>query len=251
MIKTHLTKFALTAFCFTLSLVACKKEEESKEEPQTPLAPYVCSSCATAPEALAEYDNSGKGIYKGVVIGSSGTIKFNLMNGTNELIATLVLDGDTIVLNSSITVEEGQTIIAPFNGLYNGEEVSIVFQVSADGSNATVLTADIPGHGNAQFTVVKEISTALVEAFEGTYSKSNNETGTFNIVLSREMGLWGGMARPDGIAVVDDISGIVTPNGTLIEEHGYNIGTLNGDTFNGTFVENSGLTVTVHAWRTL
>jgi hypothetical protein len=248
---TTLSALLVVTLSVSMMSTSCKKEE-SKEEPQpTPTTPFSCATCANSPEALAQYDNSAKGIYKGVVIGSSGTITFNLLNGTNSLTATLVLDGDTIVLTSNITVEEGQMIIAPFTGTYNDLPVSIVFQVDADGNNATVLTADIPGHGNAVFTVVKETSTALVEAFEGNYSKSNNETGTFNIVLSREMGLWGGMARPNGTTELDDVSGTITPSGTLIEEHGYNVGTLNGDAFSGSFVENAGPTVTVQGWRTM
>lgn len=61
----------------------------------------------------------------------------------------------------------------------------------------------------------------------------------------------GGIAREEGMTEVDDISGIVTPSGTLIDEHVYNVGTLNGDTFSGSFVDNGGATVTVQGWRTL
>lgn len=249
-IKTHLTKLIVATFCLALAFFSCKKDE-TKEETSTTATPYSCATCVTAPEALAQHDNTSKGIYKGVLIGSTGTVKFDIQNGSNDITATMVIDGDTILLTSSVTVEEGQTLIAPFTGTWNGEAVSLVFQVDADGNNSTILTANIPGHSGIVVTVVKETSTDLVEAFEGTYNRSASETGTFNIVLSRSMGLWGGIAREDGELDHSEIDGTITANGTIKNEDGVNIGQLNGETLSGSFQDSEQFTVTFSGQRTL
>src|SRR5690348_4242 len=76
-------------------------------------SPYKCSSCADEPEANASYDATGQGVYKGVVIGSSGTITFNIANdGTYS--ATLVIDGTTYELTTEGTYSETEGFSAQF-----------------------------------------------------------------------------------------------------------------------------------------
>lgn len=238
-------KFLLAASLLAcIPFVSCSDDDNNSE-------PYACETCVDAPEALAENDALGKGVYKGIVIGSSGTIKFSIANGTNDITASMVLDGETIILTSNISYNDGQPYVAPFTGIFNGETATINFSVDDDGENPTVTSADIPGHPNAVFTIIKETSNALVEGYEGTYSKSNNEHGTFNILLSKALGKWGGIARKNGETEPDDIHGVILPDGTLIEEHGYNVGKLVGETISGSFVENNGATVTINAHRTL
>lgn len=231
----------------SVNLVSCSKNDNSSDNPST----HLCTTCPSVPEALAEHDNSSKGIYKGVVIGSSGTIKFNVANNNSDITATLTLDGETLILTSSLTWEAGQAYIAPFTGQYNGQPVTITFHVDANGDNATITSADIPGHPNAVFILVKETSNALIEGYEGSYSKSNSESGTFNILLSKALGKWGGIARKNGETEVEDIEGTITASGQIFEEHGYNVGTLSGETISGNYVEQGGITVTISAQRTL
>lgn len=237
---------ALLAAAGILLLSSCKKDNNNSTTPTT----YKCITCVTAPDALPANDGSGKGIYKGVIIGSSGTIKLSVLNGTNDIAATMVIDGTTVLLSSAITWVDGQSYVAPFTGTMNGEPVSITFSVQANGSTPVITSANIPGHTNAIFTLVKETSNALVEAFEGTYSTTKPETGTFNILLSRPLNKWGGNARKDGTNEQSDVNGTLV-NGELRDEDGKKMGTLTNDNISGSFQDNNGATVTIDGKRTL
>ncbi len=237
---------ALLAAAGILLLSSCKKDDNNSTTPTT----YKCITCVTAPDALPANDGGGKGIYKGVIIGSSGTIKLSVLNGTNDITATMVIDGTTVLLTSAITWVDGQSYVAPFTGTMNGQPVSITFSVQADGSTPVITSADIPGHTNAIFTLVKETSNALVEAFEGTYSTTKPETGTFNILLSRQLNKWGGNARKDGTNEQSDVNGTLV-NGELRDEDGKKMGNLTNDNISGSFQDNNGATVTIDGKRTL
>jgi hypothetical protein len=69
-----------------------------------------CATCSATPTAVAANNTSNKGVYKGVVVGSTGTIKFDIANGGTTVTGTLVLDGVTINLTTTNTVTSGQCI---------------------------------------------------------------------------------------------------------------------------------------------
>lgn len=236
----------LAAIC--LSVLSCKKKDDVKKEEPKPA--YKCTTCTTTPEALAANDASSKGVYKGMLIGSSGTIKFSVQNGSNDILATMVIDGTTVSLTSSINWMSGQPYVAPFTGTLNGQAVSITFSVQANGSLPTITSSSIPGHPNAVFTLVKETSNALVECFEGTYSTTKPENGTFNILLSRTLNQWGGIARKDGSNDKSNVNGTID-NGALKDPDGKTMCNLNGDVLSGSFQDNNGSTVTINGQRTL
>src|SRR5690554_5741523 len=158
---------------------------------------YTCDTCASTPDALPENDNSAKGVYKGIEVGSSGTLSIDIQNGSNTITGYMTLDGLSATLTSNVSYVDGQPYIAPFTGTYDGNPVTITFSVAAGGGVPTVISSDIPGHPDAVFTIYKETSTSLIEAFEGAYSISGGESGTFNILLSRAFNLWGGIAKDD------------------------------------------------------
>lgn len=227
-----------------LTMASCKKDKEEN-------TPYTCAACTRTPEALAANDASTKGIYKGVVIGSSGTISFDIANNGSTITAKMIIDGVTVNLTSNVTWVAGQPYVADFTGTMNGSPVVISFSVGLSGANPTVTSATIPGHPNAVLTVVKETSNSLIECFEGTYSTTAPESGTFNIILSRTLGLWGGIARENGSTTIDDIDGTIV-NGNIIDgSNNRQVGTLNGDQISGSFVDGSGNTVTISGRRTL
>ncbi|RYZ25363.1 MAG: hypothetical protein EOP49_44725 [Sphingobacteriales bacterium] len=241
--KKTIISAALLFTVATLLVSSCKKDDA---KPQA----YVCTTCTTTPDALAVNDASGKGVYKGVLIGSTGTIKFSVQNGTNDITATMVIDNTTVVLTSAVNWVDGQPYVAPFTGTMNGQPVSITFSVQPNGGSPIITSTNIPGHPNADFTLVKETSNALIECFEGTYSTTAPETGTFNILLSRTLGKWGGIAREDNSTDEDDINGDIV-NGVLKDDNGNTVGTLSGDEINGSFQDGNGSTVTVTGERTL
>ena len=96
----------LLALLAILSFSACKKSDD------TAAPAYTCTTCKTTPDALAANDASSKGIYKGVVIGSSGTIIINIANGGTTITAVMVIDGVTVNLTSAVAWVAGQPYVA-------------------------------------------------------------------------------------------------------------------------------------------
>ncbi len=241
--------FLFLAAAAIISFSACKKNSDP-----TPVTPtYTCTTCKTVPDAKVAYDASSKGVYKGVLIGSTGTIMFNIANNDTTITAVMVIDGVTVNLTSVTLWVAGQPFSGDFTGTFNGSPVTINFSVGLSGATPTVTSINIPGHPNASLDVIKETSTGLVECFEGTYSTTRPETGTLNIILSRTLASWGGVARKTGTTTSGSSgSGSISNNNLIDPAHNNRIiGTLNGDNFNGNFVDDNGITVTITGRRTL
>jgi VCBS repeat-containing protein len=163
---------------FTI-LNACKKDE--KETPTT-TEPYKCTTCITTPEAKEQHNGSSAGVYKGVLVGSTGTIALYLYNTGTEVTALVSFDGKnaTLTTTSLGNWAPGQAISnALFTGTIDGQTVQATFSVDANGQNPTV-TVTIPGH-NVNVAIYKETSTALIRNFEGTYT--GGDEGIFNMVI--------------------------------------------------------------------
>lgn len=239
--KKQLISFLLL-FLFVFTITSCKKTDS------TP-TPFKCATCHTTPDALAANDNSSKGMYKGVMIGSTGTIQFNLLNGGTTITAILVIDGVTINLSSSVTWVNGQAYVAPFTGTLGGSPVSITFSVNNDGTNPIITSSNIPGHPNASFVILKELSTSLLESFEGTYHTTKPKDGTFNIILSRSLKVYYAIARENGSSSTDASHGTII-NNSLTDVNGTSIGTLSGDQLTGNFRDGGNFTVTITGQRT-
>lgn len=159
-------------------LNACSKGGGSTVAPAS-----RCTTCATAPEAKSTYDNNSGGVYKGTIVGSSGTLKVVLNNGNNAVKIYVSFDN----INDSLSTTElsnwqpGQAIAKV---RFTGNTVNLSLSISADGSNPKVDTIIIPGHPYATAYLVKETSSALVKVYEGTY-KSNvkGDKGVLNATL--------------------------------------------------------------------
>jgi len=240
--------YAVVLLLSMVIFASCKKTKQKDKEEEA----YVCTTCSQTPQGAAANDNSSKGIYKGVVIGSSGTIKFDIANtSSNSITAVLIIDGVSVNLTTTYTWSAGGIQAAPFKGTLNGQEITINFSVGADGTGATIVSSTIPGHPNAIFSLAKETSTALARCYEGTYTTSDNESGTFNIIVSTLLKGWTGKSRENGSSQTTDISGsyvndkLYWGSGTNVE-----IATMSGDSFTGTFNDGSA-NVTVKGKRTL
>jgi hypothetical protein len=198
-----------------LLLNACKKKDETTTTP-TPTTPsYTCTNCITAPEAKAANDTVSKGIYKGIVVGSSGTIKFDIMNSDNTIKAYLTIDGATATLTASVNWVAGVSYVSSFTGTLSGQAVSIDFKVDANGGNPLVTAMNIPGHPNAALTLSKETSANLIKCFEG--SATNATTGkkaTFDLFLSTSLKKWTAKVKEEGSTSISEVSG--TFDGTTL-----------------------------------
>jgi len=163
----------LMATCFA----ACKKSDDNS----TP--PYTCATCITTPEAKEQFNNSSAGVYKGILVGSTGTIALYLYNTGTDVKALVSFDGQNGTLSTSSLAgwAPGQAISnAIFTGTINGQQVSAMFSVDANGQNPSVIV-QIPGH-NVVVAVYKETSSTLIKNYEGTYS--GDDSGIFNMAFS-------------------------------------------------------------------
>ena len=230
------------------SLNACKKNNDTVDTPTA----YTCVNCKTTPDAAASNNSSSKGIYKGVVIGSTGTIIFDIANNSTAITAVMLIDGVTVNLTSTVTWVLGQAYTAPFTGTLNGSTVTINFSVGLSGGTPIVASSNIPGHPNASIDIIKETSSNLVECFQGNYSTTLPETGTFNLIILRSLNRWTGIARKTGSITSNTGTGNII-NNKLIDSTQNNqaIGILNIDAVNGNFVDGNGRTVTLTGKRTL
>lgn len=240
--KKATLQFILPIFLIGILFVSCSKNDDTTT--------YSCIACKTMPDALAENDASIKGVYKGIIIGSTGTISINIQNGSNTITATMVLDGVSVTLTSNVGVVNGQSYVAPFTGTFNGSPISVTFSVGLSGANPTMVSSSIPGHPNAVFKLVKETSTSMIEAFEGTYSVSDGEKGVFNLVLSRAISKFGYIARENGQTETNTGDGKVNTNNELVED-GLVLGKISGDEISGSFKNSDNFTVTISGKRTL
>ncbi|MCW3122514.1 MAG: hypothetical protein JWQ38_2006 [Flavipsychrobacter sp.] len=236
----------------SLTLTGCKKEEKTTT---TPTPSYACASCSTAPDAKAANDNISKGIYKGIIVGSSGTIKFDIMNNDTTIKAYMVIDGTSVTLTATVAWASGAAYVSPFTGTLNGEAVSITFSVGADGGTPTITAMNIPGHPNASLTISKETSTNLIKCFEGTYKNTTSgETGNFDLFLSTSLKKWSAKVKSTGGSKSIQVDG--TFDGTKLS-YDYGQGnngsaTLSGDNIiNGVFTTDKPENGTWEAKRTL
>lgn len=243
-LKKRIAVLIFSVFFIGILMTSCSKDDE------TPVASYTCMTCKTTPDALAANDASIKGMYKGIIVGSTGSISINIQNGSSTITATMVLDGVSVALTSNVVLVDGQSYVAPFTGTFNGSPISMTFSVGLGGTSPTMVSSSIPGHPNAVFVLSKETSTSLIEGFEGTYSVTGGEKGVFNIVLSRSLAKFGYVVKEDGQTDTDSGSGTINSSSQLILE-GRVIGTITGDALNGSFKDDENRTVTIIGKRTL
>jgi hypothetical protein len=242
--------FLSVALC-AVNLTSCKKKDSTTTTPSS----YKCSTCTTTADAKAENDAVSKGVYKGVIIGSSGTIKFDIMNSDNTIKAYMVIDGTSVTLTASVAWRADTSYVSPFTGTMGGQDVSINFRVDANGGNPTVTSMNIPGHPNATLTISKETSANLVKVFEGTaYNTTTKDTATFNLMLSTALKTWTAQVRDHGATSSSTVKG--TFDGTTLSfddgKGASGSATLSGDNIiNGTWKNSKPETGTWSAKRTL
>ncbi len=238
-------KLLLSATLFSiivifLTAMGCKKKDKEEETTVTPT--YACTTCKTTPDAVAAYDNSSKGVYKGIIVGSSGTIKFDLGNTDSTLKAYMTIDGVSVTLTAVVKWAAGTSYVSAFTGTMNGQDVSITFSVDASGGNPTVTASNIPGHPNATLSVSKETSTNLVKCFEGTAKNTTTgKSSTFDLLLSTSLKRWTARVREEGSTGTATVEG--TFDGTTLSfddgKGASGSSTLSGDNITGGTWKNS------------
>jgi hypothetical protein len=199
-----------------LSMQSCSKDNSEKQPSNTS-------------EAKAANDNNSFGLYKGVIVGSTGIIKLVINNGDNLVKAYITIDGSTKdTLTSTYPFTSSQAIT---NATFTGRISTMTFSVSANGTNPNIVSITIQGHSNVTGVLVKETSTQVAKCYEGTYtgktSTGAQSSGTFNCVILANSII--GIARESQSGYTDVVNGTAN-NGSISAQ-----GTVStGATFTGT-----------------
>lgn len=197
----------------SVTLFSCSKKDE---KPNTVLT--------ETPTAKVQYDASNFGIYKGVFVGSSGTIVIDI-NNSGTISSTLKIGAKTYNFSTSQTIKENEASILTFT---SGTD-HFTFTVAASGANPSISDLVISGHVDAILLVVKETSTALVKCFEGTYNGS--DAGILNAVIYNNK--FTALVKSTTTVGFDAVA-----EGT-VKDNKINAGSVSsGETFNGTLTGN-------------
>ncbi|QBZ96712.1 hypothetical protein [Flavobacterium sangjuense] len=186
------------------------------------------TSLSDTPDAKAQYDDSSFGIYKGVFVGSTGTVEVNVYN-SGEAVATLTINGSSKTYTAAEKVAEDFAI----TGLtfVNGSN-SFDFNVNGNGTSPSVSSINISGHANAKIDVIKELSNSLVKCYLGSFN--GDSSGTFNIIIQGSF-LYG-LAKPSDDDSSLFLDGDITGNNILGEfDNGAFVGTVDGNRISGTW----------------
>lgn len=209
---------------FSMAFASCS--DDDKNDTSTPPDDTALS---TTPEALALHDASNYGVYKGIFVGSSGTVYVNI-NNSNSVSAKMVIDGTVYNFTTTESVSNGQDI----SGLtFTNGTSSFDFNVLADGENPLIDNLNISGHTNAYVQIFKEYSFAHIKCYLGTFS--GDSVGVFNLATTSD-GYALGLALPNDDMFAIYMDGSIT--GTSITgtfEGGTFSGTLNNNTISGTW----------------
>lgn len=204
---------------FSMAFASCS-DDDSNDTTNPP----DDTTLSTAPEAKAEHDASNYGIYKGIFVGSTGTVYVNI-NNNNTVSAKMVIDGTAYNFTTSESVTNGQDI----SGLtFTSGTSSFDFNVLADGENPLIDNLNISGHSNATVQLFKEYSFAHIKCYLGTFN--GDSAGVFNLATTSD-GYALGLALPNDDTFAIYMDGTIT--GTSI------IGTFEGGTFSGTINNNT------------
>lgn len=202
---------------FTITLSSCSKDDNNS-------SPAPEDSLSTSPEAKVEYDANNYGVYKGIFVGSSGTVYVNI-NNSGSVSARMVIDGIATAFTTAESVTMGQEI----SGLtFSNGSSSFDFNVLADGENPSIDNINMSGHPNAAVQMFKEYSFAQIKCYLGTFIGS--QSGVFNIATTAD-GYALGLAAPTGDPNAIYLDGTIE-NGTSLT------GTFEGGTFIGTINNN-------------
>lgn len=202
---------------------------------------YIFNSCSSddgesislsdSAEAMAEFDDSNYGLYKGIFVGSSGVVKVNIAND-GEVDAMMVIDGHRYTFST----DEPVTIDQPIENLtFTSGNNSFDFSVTETGQNPQISNIDIQGHPDAVTEILKEYSTLHVKCFQGNFS--GDDSGVFNMVQIGDE--FYGIARPDGTTEALWINAQIS--GTAVAgafEGGTFSGNLSGNTLEGSWANN-------------
>lgn len=207
--KHLFAKTIVVVMALLIIFTGCKKETNKPE-------------LVTTAEAKAAHDGKSGGVYKGVLIGSTGTIKIVLQDGKVEVVVTI--DGETRTLaTTGLTGWTSGQSIAQID--FSNGNWSVKFSVDGNGNNPRIVP-NIAGHVGMVVLIVKESSTQVIKLYEGRFT-GTGVSPSYNHwnFISNANHLYG--IHSDGVGVKEFVGQI----------NGVNLNGLTsaGASFNGSF----------------
>ena len=185
------------------------------------------SAFTSHPDALAAENLKSGGIYKGVLVGSSGFLVVVLQSGKKEIRVTV--DGESRTLaTDGLTSWVSGTLIKPT--VFTSGDWSVSFSVGPEGQSPSI-SLNIAGHAGAEAVILKELSTDQVRIYEGSYSGS--ETGTWNFVVQGPV--LSGVSRNTSDSSTTTFYGLVSEGKITLEPPITGSGTFSVDDVSGTW----------------
>jgi hypothetical protein len=221
--------YMIAAAALLLGPMSCKKDD-----------PAPSSSLSNTPEALAEHDTKSGGIYKGTFANSSksGQIKINLQNGKKEIVIKFGSETRTLTTAALGSWTSGQEIVAaPFSS----GDWTVTISIPADGSYVDI-SPDLAGATIDGGSIAKELSTAIVKVYEGTYA--GDDSGKWNFTLQSGLinGVYAGASGSDnfsgavtGSTITIITTGSVAATGTMSADANSASGSWTGSSSSGTW----------------
>lgn len=255
--RSILKLLIISSFFFLIS--SCSDNSSSEEVVFS--EGYVCPTCKTSPEALAENDNLSKGIYIG--ISDKGILHINIDNYSDGVKKAFLLKGNIKKEFQFLeSYSDSERYYAIFAGNL-GDPISLKFDVMHNGNDPQVVVQYGESYkaSNSISSIFKEKSNNMMEVFEGKLLRKNvmspvdldlfesqrnggNTTtlienfGNEVIVISRSSGMWSEI-RSIPIIIYNDIVFVNTKNNgmikgsSLIDVENKRNGLLNSDLISG------------------
>lgn len=155
---------------------ACSKSDAPIVEKEETTTPTI--SIPTSSETKAIYSNTNFGVFKGVIVGSTGIIRFYINNGDNQVKCYISIDDqkDTLTTSAKLTLSE-PIVKASFVGKFSSATLSC----DERGNTVEISDIKINGHSNLDAYVVHENANSQVFCYEGNLNGS--ASGSFNCIV--------------------------------------------------------------------
>lgn len=212
--KTIKTCFDMRkAILYALTVTALVAGSCSKDDP-APAGPTLPNS----PEAKAEHDNKSGGIYKGTFANAttSGTIKVILQEGKTEIIISY--NGVTRTLTTTDLASWVSGTAIP-TATFTASDWSVYFTADADASTFSY-GLNLAGATSFEGLIVKEISTALVRVYEGTYAGDSEGKWNFCTQGNQLAGVYTGSSSGSFEGVISGSTIAITASGSSVTAAG-------------------------------
>lgn len=237
----------------TLLLFCCLLSNCSDDDQATMTTPST--TLASKPEANALFDNSYKGIYKGIVIGhTSGVLYVNLFNEDKIWAKFQTDNNETYILeNVPLLEEDGKEVLPIYKYRFADKNISFEIKLDETGGNISTSNFNFFSKRTSRVCIIKEKSTSLVKCYTGRF-KGQDESGNLNFTtdgqfkvkgLSKEINSMAFANINGAINVVSPTDGISkTNNGGFNSQYQLNAnlhigeisGLLDSSTFNGSWL---------------